>query len=258
MQNKNASDFFSSILFTHGRFKTMSNMILDDDFKLELAKTGLFMQNEFVKCIGCNIIMKKINAKLVKRHKFSENCISAINSLRCNEAVRKKSFVSFKTCRRRFRSQHIICKLAKCGFYSFGKTTYVKCSCCHVIFKFNTIEHAQKQHHSKCVFVEIDDLQEQDNDSFNLENAKEQVMNQDFRPPLTFMQPSAPFAEEIAATTTIHLSETSECKICFEEEKSVCFLPCRHLAACVKCSRRCKKCCVCNSVIKRRIETLPQ
>ncbi|AKC91700.1 iap2 [Lambdina fiscellaria nucleopolyhedrovirus] len=43
------------------------------------------------------------------------------------------------------------------------------------------------------------------------------------------------------------------CKICFENERQVCFLPCGHVSTCDSCSKRCKKCCICREKIKNKI-----
>lgn len=242
------------ILFTDGRFQTMSNMTLDNDLKLELAKTGLFFHNNIIKCIGCYITMDKIDIKRVKRHTYSDNCISSTNLLMINEVMRKKSFVSFKACRCQFKSQRIVDMLARRGFYSFGKTTYLRCSGCHVVFKYKTVDHAQQQHKKNCIFINAVD----DNLIFinkkvenNYEDVKKQILLADLPPPRIDVMPSAPDCADLS-------QQISECKICFNNEKSVCFMPCRHLVACTQCSRLCKKCCVCNAKIMQRIETLPQ
>lgn len=91
----NLRQFNFLILSTDGRFRTMANMSLDNEYKFELAKTGLFSHNNLIKCIGCRTILDKINAKQIKRHTYSDYCISSTNALMFNESMRK-SFTSFK------------------------------------------------------------------------------------------------------------------------------------------------------------------
>ncbi|ANF29719.1 iap2 [Catopsilia pomona nucleopolyhedrovirus] len=276
------------ILSTDGRYQTMANMMLDNDTKLDLAKTGLFCHNNLIKCIGCYTTMDKIDVKLVKRHTYSDNCISSTNLLMLNETMRKRSFVSFKSARRQFKSQLIIDMLARRGFYTFGKPSHLRCSGCRIIIKYTTIDDAQKQHKQNCRFIHVFDdhlttinICNDINKPFNAVNNNSdndndiddrQILTSDLPPPETngkivvanniavvaaaVSEPSAPCLSELLT----HDQQTAavECKICFDREKSVCFMPCRHLAVCVECSRRCKKCCVCNAKILQRIETLPQ
>lgn len=41
----------------------MVNMLLDNEYKFELVKMGLFFYNNLIKCIGCCMILDKINVK---------------------------------------------------------------------------------------------------------------------------------------------------------------------------------------------------
>ncbi|AAN28078.1 inhibitor of apoptosis - 2 [Rachiplusia ou multiple nucleopolyhedrovirus] len=248
----NLMQFNFLILSTDGRFRTMANMSLDNEYKLELAKTGLFFHNNLIKCIGCRTILNKINAKQIKRHTYSNYCISSTNALMFNESMRKKSFTSFKSSRRQFASQSVVVDmLARRGFYYFGKAGHLRCSGCYIVFKYKSVDDAQRRHQQNCKFLNaIEDYS--DNEQFGKFNAAEtEILAADLIPPRLNVRPSAPPAEPLT-------QQVSECKVCFDREKSVCFMPCRHLAVCTTCSRRCKRCCVCNAKIIQRIETLPQ
>ncbi|AWN01896.1 iap2 [Cyclophragma undans nucleopolyhedrovirus] len=254
MRNKMASLELFNLLIgsTEGRFQTMQNMSLDNDLKRQLAKTGLFYYDNMLKCVGCNATMNKINDKLVKRHTFSEKCVSSTNALVFNEAMRRRSFASFKTCRRQFKSSDLVSALARRGYYSFGKPGHLKCAGCSLVFKYTTLEAAQSQqrHKNQCIFFDQPPALETKN-----------FLLADFPPPRLYALPSAPKDDndDITITTGVNcINQASECKICFEKEKSVCFMPCRHLATCIQFSRRCKRCCVCNAKIVHTIETLPQ
>ncbi|USC25919.1 iap-2 [Palpita vitrealis nucleopolyhedrovirus] len=245
----NCMQFNYLILTTEGRLETMHHMNLDSDHKLELAKSGLFFFNNVIKCIGCYVVMKKIDMKHVKRHTYSDNCISSTNVLMLNEFMRKKSFASFRCSRRQFARQPVVVNmLAQRGFYSFGKPNHIRCSACHVVLKYKSVEIAQNEHKPKCKFI---------NASYD---CVKKIIKNELPPPRINVIPSAPPLPQSSSssTETPTIQQISECKICFENEKSVCFLPCRHLAVCVQCARRCKKCCVCNAPIKQCIQTLPQ
>ncbi|ABI13853.1 inhibitor of apoptosis protein 2 [Anticarsia gemmatalis multiple nucleopolyhedrovirus] len=232
------------ILSTHGRVKTMTPLLLDNVQKMDLAKTGFFFHNNMLKCIGCRTTMDKIDTKRVKRHTYSDYCISATNALLANESLRKQSFCSFKWARRQFASQpRVIDMLSRRGFYCFGKR--LRCAGCKAVVAYESVDAAQRGHDAVCAFRHVVDV--------NLDESTFKVLQADLSPPrLERVEPSAPQADSSSS------SIVSECKVCFSNEKSVCFLPCRHLAVCATCSPRCKKCCVCNGKITSRIETLPQ
>ncbi|UZE89754.1 IAP-2 [Parapoynx stagnalis nucleopolyhedrovirus] len=231
----------AKIITATGRFETMTNMVLERDYKQCLAKEGLFYYNNMIRCIGCYITLKKLNQKHLKRHTFSDNCITTTNLLKNNETLRKKSFSAFKSSRRHFKKILVVDMLARRGFYSFGKRNYIRCSQCLVTFKYLSMENAQQQHCHDCDFLYATD------DCEKLSN--QQILHSDLSPPNTYLKPSAP---------ELPSSDTLECKICFDAERVVCFMPCKHLVACETCSRRCKKCCVCNEKIEHRIVTIPQ
>ncbi|AKN81048.1 Inhibitor of apoptosis 2 [Lonomia obliqua multiple nucleopolyhedrovirus] len=274
IMSMNKMQFNFLILTAEGRFKTMTNMLLDNDYKRELARSGLFYHNNILRCIGCFIVVKKINSKIIKRHTFSETCITSTDLLLHNEAARKKSFVSFSMSRKKFKSKLVVDMLVRRGFYSFGKLNFIRCAKCHVVFKYINMDHAQQQHKTDCFFLNsADDNYLNGNyccDDDVYDNDSKSILSSDLPPPKSLAIASAPYlptslspsltraggsASPIMAPES---ATASECKICFDKEKSVCFLPCRHLVACEQCSRKCKKCCVCNLKIETRILTLPQ
>jgi hypothetical protein len=239
------------IITTEGRLKTMNNMVLENDYKRVLAKEGIFYYNNMLRCIGCYTVLKKVNTKHLKRHTFSDNCITSTSVLMNNEVLRKKSFTQFKTARRHFKKILVVAMLARRGFYSFGKSNYIRCSYCLVSFKYVSVESAQQQHTVECVFVNAIDEQKEDNASDDEYPINEkQIFQANFPPPESFSKliPSAPVLSD----------NYVECKICFDKERSVCFMPCRHLYTCKECSRRCKKCCICNAKIDKYISTITQ
>lgn len=232
------------ILSTQGRVKTMSSMLLEHSQKMDLAKTGLFFHNNLIKCIGCHMTMDKIDARRAKHHTYSGSCISATNALLSNETLRRQSFDSFKWARRQFKSKiRVVDMLSRSGFYCFNKPSRIRCAECKVVTAYVSVDDAQNKHDSMCKFrymVNID---------------LDGCTKIDLPPPQ--LQPKLDTTLSFKATAPPDTS-LLECKVCFENEKSVCFLPCRHLVVCTECSPRCKRCCVCNSKITSRIETLPQ
>ena len=51
------------------------------------------------------------------------------------------------------------------------------------------------------------------------------------------------------------LEEERLCKICRQEDVQVVFLPCGHLASCVKCSASASQCPLCKILITERVRT---
>lgn len=49
----------------------------------------------------------------------------------------------------------------------------------------------------------------------------------------------------------------SNCLVCFENEKNVLFLPCRHLIVCSVCVEKLKNCVLCRNQIATHIVTFP-
>lgn len=194
------------LLTTQGRVRTMVSMSLDNAQKLDLAKTGLFFHNNMIKCIGCHTTMDKIDAKRIKQHTFSENCISAFNALMVNEGLRKRSFSSFKWARRQFKAgDRVIDMLSRRGYYCFGKRARLRCAGCKVVLTYVSVDDAQKSHDSVCTFRQV--VSEVD-----LSEAK--ILQTDLPPPRsTTHKPTAPPPSD----------SVSECKVCFVKEKSVCF-----------------------------------
>jgi hypothetical protein len=277
MANDNENVLFlinDQIATEHARYKTMDNMILDSMFKRTLAKEGLFYHEHTLKCIGCYVKIKKINTKTLKRHTYSKECIVAINLLRHNKHSRKQSFKAFKAGRVNFKSPLLVDMLVERGFYTFGVSNQIKCSNCLVVFKYTNVHDAQQHHCKDCIFLNVNNNTNNDNDNNNVndnddddnDDLLKKVTQWELSPPQNFnfnnsnndndnvvVVNAVPSAPPMDLLTTI-----LECKICFDREKTVCFIPCRHLAVCDVCARKCKKCCICNANIEQKIITLPQ
>ncbi|XP_066999488.1 death-associated inhibitor of apoptosis 1 [Anabrus simplex] len=65
--------------------------------------------------------------------------------------------------------------------------------------------------------------------------------------------PLAPHSVEDTASKVVH--EERLCKICYQEEMGVVFLPCGHLVACVKCALSLNTCAVCRKPVSATVRT---
>ncbi|AGR56814.1 iap2 [Hemileuca sp. nucleopolyhedrovirus] len=137
-------------------FRCVVNLMVDD--KTELAKRG-FYYNENAKCFECaycGTIISKFNNSSMKYHTFS-TCVKSLQLLRENETLRKISFKSFKSARNNNKID--IDRLARNGFYFFGKRHEIMCSDCGlVLVKLHKNDHINAIHSvyssSICRFVE--------------------------------------------------------------------------------------------------------
>ncbi|AKN80645.1 Inhibitor of apoptosis 2 [Perigonia lusca single nucleopolyhedrovirus] len=232
-----APPFYSSST----KHRTKYNEILTKTQLTNLAKEhGLYVDTaqSAYKCADCSLIMfNKLNRKL-KYHKYS-SCPHSLRRLRSNEHDRLQSFYCFKNA-----FKHAVCKsfnindLASAGFYFNGSRNEIVCSYCDmVIVKLLKHEHLDELHSvysPKCIFVVT-----------------------------KTNKPSAPTIENgngndtsIYPSVSSVLVNTDEkmCKICFENERNICFLPCRHVAVCKICAERCQACCMCRQLVKHKIE----
>lgn len=199
------------ILSTDGRFRTMANMSLDNEYKFELAKTGLFSHNNLIKCIGCRTILDKINAKQIKRHTYSDYCISSTNALMFNESMRKNHLrvlkISASVCITIRGRWHV----GSSRFLLFWQSRSFTLFRMPYSFKYKSVDDAQRRHKQNCKFVNaIEDYSVNEHFS-KLDVAEKEILAADLSPPQLSVKPSAPPAEPL----TQHVSE---CKVCFDRE----------------------------------------
>lgn len=71
----------------------------------------------------------------------------------------------------------------------------------------------------------------------------------------TFTASCDPRMSSSSQDDTSEETSLNACKVCLTQEKSVVFLPCRHLLACVQCAAELSKCPVCRAAIKGKVPT---
>lgn len=221
--------------------------------------------------------MKKLDARRLKYHTFS-TCPMATERLFGNEALRKQSFLKFKTSRAHYGDNRET--LAKNGFYYYGKKFEIRCSSCKfVIVKLKADEDVRPIHahySPNCHFnapsapnwEDIDDDDDYDynnNDVATMENNQYANIYPDLNNDLFDNKNNDDDDDDdipifsndkianIDASNTNSVDD-SMCKICFERERDTCFLPCRHVSTCSECAKRCKVCCICREKIKNKLE----
>lgn len=56
-----------------------------------------------------------------------------------------------------------------------------------------------------------------------------------------------------SSTVLYDVTGEDECVICFDRSIDSCFLPCRHVLACMACAQKCNACPICRQEIKQRL-----
>ncbi|CDG72428.1 Inhibitor of apoptosis 2 iap-2 [Spodoptera exigua multiple nucleopolyhedrovirus] len=252
------------------RLETFENSCLTREYIDDLVAGGIYRDALCnYKCAYCSLYIKKLDARRLKYHTFS-TCPMATERLFVNEALRKQSFLKFKTSRTHYRDNRET--LAKNGFYYYGKKFEIRCSSCKfVIVKLKADEdvwiiHA---HYSpNCHFnapsaPNWEDIDDDDDDIDINNNVITRKNNQyaNIYPNLNDDKLNNNDDDDISIFSNDKITNSAAsniddimCKICFERERDTCFLPCRHVSTCAECAKRCKVCCICREKIKNKLE----
>nr|UCC42531.1 iap-2 [Helicoverpa armigera nucleopolyhedrovirus] len=236
--------------FLDNRLITFYHVNLSRDLCQKLAKAGIYynVKTSTYCCNFCTFTMLKVDMRSIRSHSFSL-CPRSLHLLRQSEYLRRDSFRQYKKAKSYFKNSLDL--LAQNGFYYFGVKTEVRCAyCLLVIVKFNFNDNLADIHRINsidCIFV----------------NDHDQSI------------PSAPTLIDIDKSNyseedgndrndlvVINKNNTNEddslCKICFDQSRQVCFMPCRHVMTCKICAARCKRCCLCRAKIVERFEVYLQ
>ncbi|ACO53512.1 IAP-2 [Euproctis pseudoconspersa nucleopolyhedrovirus] len=235
---------------------TSSKIYLTQNEKNNLVSQGIYYDanDAIYRCAYCAFVTDSYADGILKYHTYSA-CPKSTEILFNSQTTRKKSFESFKTSRKQFA--RCAQELAVNGFYYNGGFRDIRCSCCPMVIKKlnknDCVKIVHKVYYPQCVF-----------------NVESDVATFEVNP----TAPSAPpswtdehddlwrcsvenandnFVNQIAASDSAN-QDSCLCKICFERERQICFLPCGHVSACEKCAKRCSKCCMCRKLVKTKIK----
>ncbi|QEI03539.1 IAP-2 [Spodoptera cosmioides nucleopolyhedrovirus] len=253
------------------RLETFENSCLTREYINDLVAVGIYRDALCnYKCAYCPLYLKKLDARRLKYHAFS-TCPMATERLFKNEALRKQSFLKFKTSRVYYRDNHQV--LAKNGFYYYGKKFEIRCSSCKfVIVKLKADDEDVRLIHAhyspNCHFnapsaPNLDDIDD-DDDTSVMENNQYAHIYPDLEVEVENNNllhkndnddiPIFSDDKVTNITSANNIDDDIMCKICFERERDTCFLPCRHVSTCSECAKRCKVCCICREKIKNKLE----
>ncbi|AAZ67429.1 ihibitor of apoptosis 2 (iap-2) [Trichoplusia ni single nucleopolyhedrovirus] len=278
----------------NNRIESFAGSTLTREYKQNLAKFGIYYEggNGVYKCAFCPLVLVRLDMRTLKYHTFS-TCSMATTILATNETLRKESFRKFKAGRRIFKENGNF--LAVNGFYYYGKSIEIRCAGCRLtIVKLNRtdrVEDIHRKYSPECQFnnkpsappasdsdTEIDalhvNIEENDCDDSDRVTPKiypvlDLVKNNnvsvddknDNNDDVNSFFGSNRVADSNKYTQSVSTAVGEDdrfCKICFENERNTCFLPCKHVSTCADCARKCKVCCICRMKIKERLEVYLQ
>ncbi|AJD80751.1 inhibitor of apoptosis 2 [Pseudoplusia includens SNPV IE] len=265
---------------------------LTKEYIRNLGKFGIHYEsgNGVYKCAFCPLLLIRLDMRTLKYHTFSL-CSMATAILAENETLRKESFRKFKTARRVFKENGHC--LAVNGFYYYGKDIEIRCAGCRLtIVKLNRtdrVEDIHRKYSPECEFNNkptAPPASDSDNeiDVINVKNHHDVNYTTDVCSATAKIYPaldsigvddktsdnndidsifgSNDVTDSDKNTQRISSSTICDddrfCKICFENERNTCFLPCKHVSTCIDCARKCKVCCICRMKIKERLEVYLQ
>ncbi|VVD05437.1 putative inhibitor of apoptosis isoform X2 [Leptidea sinapis] len=166
-----------------------------------------------------------------------------VHSRYASEAARLRSFTDWPRSMRQKPEE-----LSEAGFFYTGQGDKTKCFYCDGGLKDWENDDVPWEQHarwfSRCAYVQlvkgreyIQKVVSETSTTTNSNETKEKDAAAEPVPPPMNVNTSAEDDEKV--------EDTKLCKICFAEERNVCFVPCGHVVACAKCALSTDKCPMC-------------
>lgn len=164
------------------------------------------------------------------------------------EAARLRSFQDWPRCMPQKPED-----LAEAGFFYTGQGDKTKCFYCDGGLKDWETDDVPWQQHARwfdrCAYVQLvkgrDYVQKVMSEACTIaaSNAEEDVVPEKQTP-----EPS-----NASESPEKPVDDSKLCKICYVEERNVCFVPCGHVVACAKCALTADKCPMCRSTFQSAV-----
>lgn len=165
-----------------------------------------------------------------------------------SKAARLRSFVDWPRCMRQKPED-----LAEAGFFYTGQGDKTKCFYCDGGLKDWENDDVPWEQHARwfdrCAYVQLVKGREyvqkviSEACAIPASNAEKDVV-----PETPASEPSTP-----TDTSENSLDDSKLCKICYAEERNVCFVPCGHVVACAKCALAADKCPMCRRTFQTAV-----
>jgi len=188
------------------------------------------------------------------------NCPGPAHSYYITEQERLKTFSSWPPALPQKPQE-----LAEAGFFYTGRSDQVKCFYCDGgLESFEPTDSPWGEHKKwfpECAFVKMkaepekiveQQLEKNSNENTNSYTKDSIIKEQHLEEPASASTSSKveSWQKEIE-----RLKEARNCKICWEHEASIVFLPCGHLCSCTSCAPALKNCAVCRAPINGVVRT---
>ncbi|XP_039755147.1 baculoviral IAP repeat-containing protein 3 isoform X1 [Pararge aegeria] len=156
-----------------------------------------------------------------------------------SEAARLRSFADWPRSMRQKPEE-----LAEAGFFYTGQGDKTKCFYCDGGLKDWENDDVPWEQHahwfSRCAYVQLvkgkEYIQKVISEACVIPAPVEEKVAK---------APASTSVEKTSEKEENHVEDTKLCKICYNEERNVCFVPCGHVVACAKCALSTDKCPMC-------------
>ncbi|AAR28844.1 iap2 [Leucania separata nucleopolyhedrovirus] len=245
--NSNEPD--RTVCFTT-RFETLNEIIKNADYRvlMRMARMGLHYDpfRQLIRCVRCDFTSRPI-VEHMYNHDYS-NCVGVLRIMANSANARFDSFRTWQHPNVSFR------RIAESGFYYLGLNDTVCCPSCGLYLTnwFNRGDDPFREHarwSSSCPLLESLSRQKT---VVALASAPPLLDEPVRSHPNALTRPNANGsspAHVLDANGSSSADDEMLCKVCFERERNVCFVPCRHVCVCEDCAKRCQKCYVCRQKV---------
>nr|XP_021195650.2 baculoviral IAP repeat-containing protein 3 isoform X2 [Helicoverpa armigera]XP_021195651.2 baculoviral IAP repeat-containing protein 3 isoform X2 [Helicoverpa armigera] len=168
-----------------------------------------------------------------------------------SEAARLRSFKDWPRCMRQKPEE-----LAEAGFFYTGQGDKTKCFYCDGGLKDWENDDVPWEQHARwfdrCAYVQLvkgrEYVQKVMSEACVVTAAEAEKDVAPARPP---SQPTTPSTQPETPENSV--DDSKLCKICYAEERNVCFVPCGHVVACAKCALAADKCPMCRRTFQNAV-----
>ncbi|XP_075975321.1 death-associated inhibitor of apoptosis 1-like isoform X2 [Anticarsia gemmatalis] len=169
-----------------------------------------------------------------------------VHPLFASEAARLRSFQDWPRCMRQKPED-----LAEAGFFYTGQGDKTKCFYCDGGLKDWEPDDVPWEQHARwfdrCAYVQLvkgrDYVQRVISEACVVNPSKPEKEVPILEKPVS----------EPAESPENSVDDSKICKICYAEERNVCFVPCGHVVACAKCALTANKCPLCRSTFQSAV-----
>ncbi|XP_077293435.1 putative inhibitor of apoptosis [Arctopsyche grandis] len=248
----------ANMLMERDRLKTLVNWPVNFIDKRKMAVAGFYYEgngsDDRVRCFQCKVVVgqwEPDDEPNIEHIKWSSNCryitllVDPLVSVPI-DGPRHQKYANFHDRMKTFEDWPVSLPvkpvdLAKAGFFYKGNSDKCCCFYCDSVIKCWVSGDDPWEEHARwnpsCVF---------------LHTVKDEKFIKAVQKKYSSKTSQPLEIEDINAEEIPEVDEQSSCKICFQDRRSICFLPCGHILSCANCAFAVSKCPACRTVIEKR------